>query len=89
MLMLVLELYSNHSEMERTVDLQVGADHFSLDKEVTTEIIDAVKTDILEMDVVDRDTLEMDTTEANTIEMSQTEVSWTGLLLNSEAKVIL
>ena len=54
MLMLVLELYSNHSEMERTVDLQVGADHLSLDKEVTTEIIDAMKTDIL-----DRDTLEM------------------------------
>ena len=54
MLMLLLELYSNHSEMERTVDLQVGADHLSLDKEVTTEIIDAMKTDIL-----DRDTLEM------------------------------
>ena len=54
MLMLVLELYSNHSEMERTVDLQVGADHLSFDKEVTTEIIDAMKTDIL-----DRDTLEM------------------------------
>ena len=52
--MLLLELYSNHSEMERTVDLQVGADHLSLDKEVTTEIIDAMKTDIL-----DRDTLEM------------------------------
>ena len=89
MLMLVLELYSNHSEMERTIDLQVGADQFSLDKEVTTEMIDAMKTDILEMDVMDRVTLEMDTTEANTIEMSQTEVSWTGLLLNSEAKVIL
>ena len=87
MLMLVLELYSNHSEMERIVDLQVGVDHFSLDKEVTTEIFDAVKTDILEMDVMDRDTSEMDTTEANTIEMSQTEVSRTGLLLNSEAKV--
>ena len=87
--MLVLELYSNHSEMERTIDLQVGADQFSLDKEVTTEIIDAMKTDILEMDVMDRDTLEMGTTVANTIEMSQTEVSWTGLLLNSEAKVIL
>ena len=83
MLMLVLELYSNHCEMERTVDLQ-GADHLSLDKEVTTEIIDVLKTDIL-----DRDTLEMCTTEANTTEMSQTEVSWTGLLLNSEAKVIL
>ena len=54
MLMLLLELYCNHSEMERTVDLQVGADHLSLDKEVTTEIIDAMKTDIL-----DRDTLEM------------------------------
>ena len=89
MLMLVLELYSNHSEMEGTVDLQVGADHLSLDKEVTTEIIDALKTDILEMNVMDRDILEMGTTEANTIEMSQTEVSWTGLLLNSEAKVIL
>ena len=87
--MLVLELYSNHSEMERTVDLQVGADHLSLGKEVTTEIFDAMKTDILEMDVMDKDTLEMGTTEANTIEMSQTEVSRTGLLLNSEAKVIL
>ena len=87
--MLVLELYSNHSETEGTIDLQVGADHFSLDKEVTTEIIDAMKTDILEMDVMDRDTLEMSTTEADTTEMSQTEVSWTGLLLNSEAKVIL
>merc|ERR1712223_1934749 len=52
MLMLVLELYSNHSEMERTVDLQVGADHLSLDKEVATEIFDAMKTDILEMDVM-------------------------------------
>ena len=89
MLMLVLELYSNHSETEGTIDLQVGAGHFVMDKEVTTEIIDAMKTDILDMDVMDRDTLEMDTTVANTIEMSQTEVSWTGLLLNSEAKVIL
>ena len=89
MLMLVLELHSNHSEMARTVDLQVGAEHLSLDKEVTTEIIDAMKTDILEMNSMDRDTLEVGTTEADTIEMSQTEVSWTGLLLNSEAKVIL